>query len=436
MGGGGTVWDSLAYDPELNLLYVGTGNGSPWNQEVRSPGGGDNLYLSSILALRPDSGELVWHYQTTPGESWDFTATQHMILADLNVEGRQRKVLMQAPKNGFFYILERQTGELISAEPYIEPTWAKAIDKKTGRPIENPLARYKDSMALLRPGPLGGHNWQPMSYNPQTSLVYIPIHESYFAYAQDRKFKYVAGLWNLGIDFTIFTDPLPDLPPGHLIAWDPISQKERWRVTYKNPWNGGTLTTAGNLVFQGTGDGRFVAYSADKGEKLWEAGLGTGVIASPVTYEVNGVQYVSIMAGWGGALPLSIGSANGTARVPGRLLTFALNGRGTLQDVSTHALPAATPITFNASPERVRAGAVLYSRWCSVCHGVAASGGGVIADLRYSSPAIYDKYQQIVIGGSMAGVGMPSFKQWLSAEEVESIRAFVLKRRADLAGKK
>src|SRR5262249_30262937 len=286
IGGGGTVWDSLAYDAELDLLYVGTGNGSPWNQHLRSPGGGDNLYLSSILALRPVTGELVWDYQTTPGEQWDYTATQHMILADLTIEGRRRKVLMQAPKNGFFYVLDRATGELISAEAYVTVTWAKGVDKKTGRPIENPGVRYPAEPAQIQPGPLGGHNWQPMSFNPQTGLVYIPAQETLFVYMQDRRFTYRPDRWNLGVDFSIFTDPPSELPPGHLLAWDPVAQKERWRVQYPVMWNGGTLTTGGNLVFQGTADGRFVAYSADRGKKLWEEVLHTGVIASPITYEI------------------------------------------------------------------------------------------------------------------------------------------------------
>ncbi|HLG16645.1 MAG TPA: PQQ-dependent dehydrogenase, methanol/ethanol family [Blastocatellia bacterium] len=434
MGGGGTVWDSIAYDPELDLLYVGTGNGSPWNQEIRSPGGGDNLYLSSILAVRPDSGELVWHYQTTPGESWDFTATQHIVLADVDIEGRRRKVLMQAPKNGFFYVVDRQTGELISAEAYVDVTWAKGIDKKTGRPIENPGMRYKDGVAIMKPGPLGGHNWQPMSYSPQTGLVYIPAQEPFFAYAQDRKFKFKPGAWNLGIDFTLFKDPPPQIPVGHLLAWDPVAQKERWRVQYNSIWNGGTLATAGNLVFEGTADGRFVAYRADKGEKLWEVAVGTGVIAPPMTYEVGGVQYVSVMAGWGGAFPLTGGNGTGGRPVPGRLLTFALNGKQPLETPVTPATSALTAIEINTSRERIDVGAVLYAQWCSVCHGIGAlGGGGVLPDLRRSQPATFNAYQRIVLEGSYSSVGMPSFKQWLTADDVDAIRAYVLKRRAQIA---
>lgn len=436
IGGGGTVWDSVAYDPELDLLYVGTGNGSPWNPYVRSNGEGDNLYLSSILALRPETGELVWHYQTTPGDAWDYTATQHMILADLNFNGQPRKVLMQAPKNGFFYILDRKTGELISAEPYATVTWAKGIDKKTGRPIENPGVRYKDSVVPQQPGPLGAHNWQPMSYNPQTGLAYIPAQENAFYYSQQPNFQYRPGTWNTGINFSIMTEVPKDLFPGHLLAWDPVAQKERWRVQYPVMWNGGTLSTAGNLVFQGTADGRFVAYSADKGAKLWDVKVGTGIIASPVTYEIDGVQYVSIMAGWGGAFPLTGGSI-GLPATPGRLLTFALNGKQQLPEAMAMKMPEVTPIESNASPAMVATGAGLFAQHCAVCHGLAAlGGGGVLPDLRFSQTSVFDSYQKILLGGAMADIGMPSFKQWLKPEEVDAIRAYIISRRNELAQKK
>ncbi len=434
MGGGGTVWDSMAYDPELDLLYIGTGNGSPWNQHVRSPGGGDNLYLSSIVALRPDTGELVWYYQTTPGDTWDFTATQHILLADLEIGGRTRKVLMQAPKNGFFYVIDRATGELISAEAYVTVSWAKGIDKQTGRPIEAPGVRSQEGIIQVQPGPLGGHNWQPMSYNPQTGLVYIPAQETAFFFLHDRNFKYRPGTWNTGFDFSILTEPPPALPAGHLLAWDPVNQKERWRVQYQNIWNGGTLTTAGNLVFQGTSDGRFVAYSADKGEKLWEVTVGTGVIASPVSYEIDGLQYVSVMAGWGGAYAVIGGYGANVSVVPGRLLTFALNGKRPLPQIVAAKMPSLAPVASDASPEIIASGAKLYAQWCAVCHGLAAlGGGGVLPDLRLSQPAIYEQYPQIVLEGKLADIGMPSFKQWLGREDVEAIRAYLLKRRAELA---
>ncbi|HXG95382.1 MAG TPA: PQQ-dependent dehydrogenase, methanol/ethanol family [Blastocatellia bacterium] len=436
MGGGGTVWDSLAYDPELDLLYVGTGNGSPWNRDVRSPGGGDNLYISSILALKPDTGELVWHYQTTPGDSWDYTATQHMILADLEINGAHRKVLMQAPKNGFFYVLDRATGELISAEAYAPMTWAKGFDKKSGRPIEAPEARYKDALTIVKPGPFGGHNWQPMSFNPQTGLVYIPAQDPFFAYAPDKKFQFKPGEWNTGTDFSALKTGPPFMPTGHLLAWDPVAQKERWRVPYRSMWNGGTLTTAGNLVFQGTADGRLVAYSADKGEKLWEIQTGTGIIAPPMTYEVDGVQYVSVMAGWGGAYALAGGNATGTANGNGMLLTFALGAKQMIPEALGMKLKSVTAIDFNATPEKIEAGAGLFAQHCAVCHGLGAISGGATPDLRYSAPAVFEKYADIVLEGKYSTQGMPSFKQRLKPDELEAIRAFVLKRRSEIVGKK
>ena len=433
LGGGGTVWDSLSYDPELDLLYVGTGNGSPWSQRLRSPGGGDNLYLSSILALRPDTGELVWHYQTTPGDSWDFTATQHMILTDLTIGGRTRKVLMQAPKNGFFYVLDRATGELISATPYTQVTWATGVDMKTGRPIESPQARYAKP-ELIKPGPFGGHNWQPMSFNPQTGLVYIPALDAAFGYADEPAFKPASSGWNLGIDLAMSAGPpgtVATPPVGSLLAWDPVAQKERWRVPHATIWNGGTLTTGGNLVFQGGGDGRFVAYRADTGAKVWEMNVGSAINAAPITYEIDNTQYVAVMAGYGGAMRVV---APEPPVVPGRLLAFRLGGNATLAPLTTTTLPTPSAIPVPAaSPETLMLGAVTYARRCMMCHGAEAASGGLAPDLRYSQPGTFDRYDQIVIGGAFASRGMPSFKQTLMENELAAIKAYVLTRRALLA---
>jgi quinohemoprotein ethanol dehydrogenase len=334
-GGGGSVWDGMAYDPEADLLYIGTGNGGPWNQDVRSPKGGDNLYLSSIVALRPDTGEYVWHYQTTPGENWDYTAVQPMILADLNINGRQRKVIMQAPKNGFFYVIDRITGEFLSAQPYAKVTWATGVDQKTGRPIETPEARYGVEGALLSPSNGGAHNWHSMSWNPATGLVYIPGVDGSHMFVKDPNFGFLVGRYNTGVLTSRAMAeankgkqapaPVADgpvVPPGFLLAWDPAAQKERWRVRFSQGSTGGTFSTAGNLVFHGGPDGKFAAYSADKGEKLWEFQLAPG-FANPVTYMLDGKQYVSIMAGRGGA------------NAPGRVYAFVLDGKA--------ALPAMTP---------------------------------------------------------------------------------------------
>ncbi|MFZ2869229.1 PQQ-dependent dehydrogenase, methanol/ethanol family, partial [Zavarzinia sp.] len=332
MGGGGSVWDSMAFDPELNTLYVGTGNGSPWARHLRSPGGGDNLFLSSILAIDPDTGRLKWHYQTTPGDTWDYTATQHMILAELTIDGKPRKVIMQAPKNGFFYVLDRETGQLISAKNYVTVTWASGIDMATGRPIENPDARWADKPAVVMPSPIGGHNWQPMAFNPDTGLVYIPTQEIPGLYAPDGKFAYNRKQWNTGTDNAPIADVDPAIVSGALIAWDPVNQKEVWRAKLWGPWNGGVLTTAGNLVFQGTSDGKFNAYDARTGERLWTSPTQTGVQAAPVTFTVDGEQYVSVVVGYGGAYALAYGRAAKALDIPvvGRVLTYRIGGAAQL----------------------------------------------------------------------------------------------------------
>jgi len=435
VGGGGTVWDSLAFDPELDLLYVGTGNGSPWNRQIRSPGGGDNLYVSSILALRPDDGTLVWHYQSTPGETWDYTATQHMILAELELGGRTRKVLMQAPKNGFFYVLDRETGELLSAEPFVEVTWAEGVDLETGRPIEAATSRYADGeLVTMQPSPHGGHNWHPMSFNPETGLVYIPAQEIPYYYKHDPDFEYHPGAWNLGIDWTV-ADRFPrEIVSGHLLAWDPVAQKEVWRAQYTGPWNGGVLSTAGNLVFQGTAHGTFAAYRASDGEPLFEASAGTGIVAAPVTYQVDGEQFVTVNAGWGGGFALAAGdaaAAAGTGENRGRVLTFKLGGTEQLPESERlEAEVRAIPAELDAA--QVELGQGLFARWCSVCHGAGAESGGVLPDLRKSRPEIYAELDKVVLRGIYKSRGMPSFDAYLGEADVEAIRQYLLKRRADL----
>lgn len=439
LGGGGTVWDAMAYDPELNLLYIGVGNGSPWNQQIRSPEGGDNLFLSSIVALNADSGEYVWHYQTTPGETWDYTATQSIILADLEIDGVMRAVLMQAPKNGFFYVIDRQTGEFISAEPYVPVTWASHIDPETGRPVENEGARFKTGPATVKPGPYGGHNWQPMAYSPQTGLAYIPAMDMASLFVADDPFVVHEGRYNTGAN--LVPASLPDdealrkavrpLLRGHLSAWNPVTQKEAWRVPYAVPWNGGLLATAGNLVFQGTADARLRAYKADTGEELWSAPAQTGVIAAPITYEVDGEQYVTVMAGWGGAFGLTAAyfAPEETKDHVSRVLTFKLDGDEELPPrervpMVMPELPAQT-----ASLETTQRGHKVYLRFCQFCHGDAAVTTGVVQDLRYSHVMTDpDMWKQVVLEGTMAELGMANFSAQLSAKDSEAIRHYVLRR--------
>ena len=297
-GGGGTPWDGISYDPELDLVYVGTGNGSPWSRDHRSQGYGDNLYLSSIVALRGSTGEYVWHYQTTPGDDWDYNSAQPMILADLTIAGRARKVLMQAPKNGFFYVLDRVTGEFISAAPYAMVTWATHIDPKTGRPVETPEARYGKKPARLSPSPVGAHHWPPMAYNPSTGLVYFPGQETSSVFQNVETFEFKSGQWNTGTRLGVTAVkiepvPMPDIR-AFLVAWDPVAQKERWRNDFRPA--GGVLSTAGHLIFAGDAGGKLYAFDPATGNTLWEHEMLPGV-ATPVAFMVDGKQYVAVLAG-------------------------------------------------------------------------------------------------------------------------------------------
>ncbi len=431
LGGGGTVWDSMAYDPELDLLYVGTGNGSPWNRELRSPGGGDNLYLSSILAIRPDTGRLVWHYQVTPGDSWDFTATQQITLAELEIGGKPRKVLMQAPKNGFFYVLDRETGKLISAEKFGKVTWAERIDMTTGRPVEAPGVRYEKEPIVMWPSPFGAHNWHSMSFNPKTGLVYIPYQEVPGVYRNEGKDFAPIKAFNTGAGFSDTTDVPSEVVSGALLAWDPVRQREAWRVPYPTHWNGGTLSTGGNLVFQGTATGEMRAYSADKGKLLWQYTTQSGIVAAPMTYSVGGKQYVAIMAGWGGVAVLVGGQA---VNAPGmvnrsRLLVFALDGQQQLPAPAAKAAAVTrTPVAVDAPEADVAVGKQLYAQYCSVCHGVGVISGGLTPDLRYSNEGKREHFSAIVLDGILRPLGMPAFSDSLSAQEVEKIKLYVLSR--------
>ncbi|WP_339648337.1 PQQ-dependent dehydrogenase, methanol/ethanol family [Halopseudomonas pelagia] len=432
-GGGGTAWDSMAYDPELDLLYVGTGNGSPWNREVRSPGGGDNLFLSSILALRPDTGKLVWYYQVNPGDTWDFTATQHMILAELEIAGKERKVLMQAPKNGFFYVLDRETGELLSAEKFGKVTWAERIDMATGRPVEVPGARYETEQVVMWPSPFGAHNWHPMSFNPHTGLVYIPYQEVPGTYSNEGNSFVRREAFNTGSGSSEILELPREYTSGALIAWDPVRQAAAWRVEHPNHWNGGTLSTAGNLVFQGTAAGHFVAYSADAGQPLWRFDAQTGVIAAPMSYEHAGEQYVALMAGWGGAAALFGGDAavaTGVRNIS-RMLVFKLGATAALPQLTEPLASERVPEPVLAAEEDIDNGLQLYSQYCAVCHGAGVIGGGVLPDLRHSSPATRDAYQAILRGGALESLGMPSFAHSLNEAEVNNILLYVRKREYD-----
>lgn len=428
-GGGGTVWDSMAYDPDLDLLYIGVGNGSPWNQHLRSPAGGDNLFLASIVALNPNTGEYVCHYQGTPGETWDYTHTQHIILADLEIGGRIRQVMMQAPKNGFFYVIDRTDCSFISAENFVEVNWATGYDAN-GRPIEVAAARDPDTPWETIPSAYGAHNWHPMSYNPQTGLVYIPAQGVPLVQSRDpawelnshKPMSTMSGLgWNLGYLFNVVA---PEATPfGTLLAWDPVAQREVWRAEYVSPWNGGTLTTAGNLVFQGTADGRFIAYNATTGEVLWQTEVGSGVVAAPATWELDGQQYVTIAVGWGGVYGQM---QRHTDRVgPGRVYTFRIGGTAAMPErVLSDRTELVAGVPYN--PEDIAPGLALYVANCLFCHGVpGVNNGGNIPNLGYSEAHVLANAGTWVLEGAGLHNGMPRFNAHLDAREVEQIIAFV-----------
>ena len=440
--GGGTVWDSMAYDPKLDILYVGTGNGSPWNHKVRSDGKGDNLFLSSILALKPDTGEYVWHFQTTPGESWDYTAVQPIMLADLPVgaNGASQRVVMQAPKNGFFYVLDAATGKFISAKNYASINWATGVDQATGRPSENPAARYADKPNQSFPGPYGAHNWQPMAFNPKEKLVYIPVINVPFTYGNDPNYKHTQGAWNLAVDGLL--NSLPDgdaqrkatLPflSGDLVAWDPVAQKARWTYHRTEFWNGGVLATAGGLVFQGGGDSKFQAFDAATGKPVWAADTGQAVVAAPATYEIDGEQYIALMVGAGGSGQLSSPYYMAAhARMPGRLVVYKLGGKAALP-ASHEALPP-PPLDLaqaEASSGDAKAGYERFEKTCNVCHGSKASGH-FLPNLLHSPEILKAAdFQAIVMDGKRAPNGMASFKRFFGPKEAEDIRAYLLKEAA------
>jgi alcohol dehydrogenase (cytochrome c)/quinohemoprotein ethanol dehydrogenase len=392
-----------------------------------------------LIALRPDTGEYVWHYQENPSDEWDYDSAQQIILADLTINGQVRQALLHAPKNGFFYVLDRATGKLISAKPFTQLNWASGIDPESGRPIESPQAQYEktDTPLIVLPGPGGAHNWQPASYSPLTGLVYFPVMDCGFPYKSAEHFRQSRLGWNNAIDPVAAGMPqalevkkavLASIK-GRLTAWDPINQREVWHAERPGPWNGGALSTAGNLVFEGTGYGRFEALRATTGEKLWSAPAQSGVIAGPISYSTNGEQYVAILVGWGGVLPLAAGEIGlqrpRMANVP-RMLAFKLGGKTVLPPAPEVKLPVLAPPHSSASSEKIKAGAALYQRNCSGCHGDVAVSGGVLSDLRYSVALSSDQWFQIVLDGTLQPYGMISFSKELSKQDASAIREYVI----------
>ena len=447
-GGGGTVWDSIVFDPELDILYIGTGNGSPWNRDLRSPGGGDNLYLSSIVAINPDNGKYIWHYQTTPADNWDYTATQQMILAEIEINNEIRSVIMQAPKNGFFYVLDRKTGELISAEKFGHVTWATHVDMETGKPVESEFADYQENGgSYIWPSPYGAHNWQPMSYSKKTGYIYIPVQTIPAYFSGQKEVSYKVNRWNTGVNLNERRRPaswvaakasLDALVYGELVAWDPIKQERAWTVRHPKPSNGGTLSTAGDLVFQGTWDGAFAAYDALSGDQLWQYQSDSAILAGPITYELDGEQYVAVTQGSGGVVMLTIGEEIRKNFVnQNRLLVFKRGDFNLERLTANNTMASLESVKFEHDLDiaRVKNGEYLYHNNCASCHGLDAKSNYVVPDLRYMSEETHDNFATIVLGGSLTHKGMIGFYETLSLDDVGMIHDYLRDEQTSVAEK-
>ncbi len=423
-GGGGTAWGQFAYDPHLNLLYVGTGNSTPYPIWFRSPSGGDNLFLASILAINPDIGALVWYYQTTPGEIWDYTVTQNLVLADLEIDGSSRQVLMVAPKNGFLYVLDRETGELLTADNFVRVTWATHIDMDSGRPVLTEQGNYEDEPKWVFPWDIGAHSWQQMSYSPQTELVYIPAIDAGMLYTSFDEYSFRPGEWNVGIYYLA-----DSLKSELLVARDPVTQEEIWSVDLEGVGNGGVLSTGGNLVFQGNANGNFVAHRADTGEILHQIPTGTGIMAAPITYVIEGEQYVAVMAGFGGALLDYFIEDNAAATYEnyGRILAFKLNGsevplppKRVLPDISE-------PPARSLSDESVTKGGNLYGEFCAVCHGgIGGERISLYPSLIRMASNTHEQFNQILLEGLYEFNGMANWSDILTEEDAEAIHDYLV----------
>ena len=418
----------MTYDPVSNLLFFGTAGARPYVHKKRSPDGGDNLFLSSVLAVNADTGEYVWHYQTVPEDSWEYNATMNIILADLKIDGKDRQTLLIAPKNGFQYVLDRLTGELLSAEKFAKVTWATHINLETGRPVYAPEGEFwnhvGEGTVAVWPNIWGAHSWHPMAWHAGHGLLYIPVLDvpSVFTPYENLEYDYTLEMFT-EVDGEPFS-------PGKLVAWDPVRQVKRWSVEYALPFNGGVLATAGNLVFQGNAKGRFAAYTADTGEEKWSLATGSGITAAPVSYAIDGQQYVLIPIGSGGGIRFSypqLGTAT-EAEGPTRLLAFSLGGESELPAFERVVRELPEQPSLAASTEVIETGGQLYGRNCRGCHGknAMARPGGSVPDLRYSTSETHATWHGIVIGGAKQANGMPEYSSSLDVDQSEAIRNYVL----------
>ncbi|WP_120717161.1 PQQ-dependent dehydrogenase, methanol/ethanol family [Tsuneonella amylolytica] len=442
LGGGGTVWDSIVYDPATDLVLFGTGNAEPWNPAANDRGSGDALYTGSIVAVDAKTGAYRWHFQETPEDRWDYDSNAPIMLADMEVDGKMRHVALHAPKNGYFYVLDAKTGEFLSAKPFAQQNWTTGVDPRTGKAIVAEAARYEksDTPFVGMPGAIGAHSWHPMSRSADTGLVYIPTNQVGQAYMAAKDFSPTDIGFQIGLDSSktmmpadaATRDAVAKTVTGALLAWDPAKQAPAWTVSYPGPWNGGTLATAGGLVFQGTAAGDFVAYDAKSGGKLWSFPAQTGIVAAPMTYTVDGEQYVAVLAGWGGVWDLvggTLAGKSGPVRNISRLLVFKLGATAKLPYPPPLKETPLDPPPFTGTAQQVALGQQQYARYCLVCHGDAAVAGGLVPDLRHSSAIGYaDTIKGIVIDGALQHNGMVSFAKALSSADAEAIRQYLIKR--------
>ncbi len=438
-GGGGSVWNAMTYDAANDQILLGTGNGAPWNRKIRSAGKGDNLFLCSIVALDAKTGAYKWHYQINPGESWDFNASMDMELADLTIDGQPRQVVMTAPKNGFYYVIDRKTGKLISAKPFVDVTWATGIDIATGRPIEAPNIRYENGPATFRPTPLGAHSWMPMAYSPQTGLAYIPAIDLQVTYddsgitRENFKWNPDMGLTS-GVGYAI--DNGGRAQTGWLIAWDPVKQEPRWKLPMEAHLNGGIMATGGNLIFQGRPDSGFSAYDARSGKRLWNFNAGAPVVAPPISYRHNGKQYVTVVAGIGTSAglfgPMFTKYGIDYRHQKRRVLTFAIGGKTALPPQEPYKAVAYPDADYRPDAALAAKGEALFNGRCAVCHGTAAIGGGTAPDLRTAGTAFdAEAFASVVRDGALVPAGMPQFGEFTD-DQLASLRQFIRARAAEL----
>lgn len=438
MGGGGAVYHAMAYDARFDRIYIGTGNGFPWNQKIRSPGGGDNLYLGSIVALDRKTGRVVWHYQTNPGDTWDFNNAMDIELTDLMVDGRKRPVLIHAPKNGFFYVIDRETGKLLLADKFAKVNWADRIDLKTGRPVENPEARYPGGKPfVLYPFPNGAHGVQAMAYSPKSGMAFIPVMEGgrvHIDPANVATWQYKPGMFvNTGLGA-----PPADIkvPPAtsRLVAWDVAKQREAWSIPEPGVFNGGVLATGGGLLFQGLNTGKLVAIDAATGKQLWNFDAQDGILSAPISFRVGGRQYVTVIASYRSSFA---NTPNWDYRQQQRrVLTFALDGKAALPPFAPQDEPLPDDPGTPIDTAKAGIGAAVYNQSCVICHGVGMMAGGAAPDLRKSSvPLDADAFAQVVHDGALMARGMPGFAN-LSKGELEGLRLYIRQRARETAAAK